>query len=175
MSGALAAALLSERDPLLRGITHRSTTPSDLLDRVEVLEEWARGERNSSRMNESAVEFVLRARDQLIHLLPARRASDGLADEEFLRSLLAAFPDRLARRREVAKLRQAAVVENVDYRTSRGRSRSVPSTHNVPMGQRSSASDLVDSTGRGKSWLARAQGMPRGIPSALQTRASSLG
>jgi ATP-dependent helicase HrpB len=114
---ALAAALLSERDPLLRGIAHRSTTPSDLLDRVEALEEWERGSRRESTINPSAAQFVLRARDQLLRLLPAGNAGNidppardaskagpcsghGPAEDAFLRSLLAAFPDRLARRRE---------------------------------------------------------------------------
>src|SRR5262249_60189000 len=64
---ALAAALLSERDPLLRGIAHRSTTPSDLLDRVEALEEWERSGQREGAINRGAAQFVLRARDQLLN------------------------------------------------------------------------------------------------------------
>ncbi|MBO0698152.1 MAG: ATP-dependent RNA helicase, partial [Zavarzinella sp.] len=62
---ALAAALLSERDPFPRGpATH--TTPSDLLDRVEALE----GEGSSlGPTNRGAARFILRARDQLVRLL----------------------------------------------------------------------------------------------------------
>jgi ATP-dependent helicase HrpB len=108
---ALAAALLSERDPLLRGIAHRSTTPSDLLDRVEALEEWERGGQCEGVINRGAAQFVLRARDQLERILTSRERErpEGTLpsltllarqDEPFLRSLLAAFPDRLARRRE---------------------------------------------------------------------------
>src|SRR5262249_19636680 len=108
---ALAAALLSERDPLLRGIPNRSTPPSDLLDRVEALEEWERGGQLEGAINRSAAQFVLRARDQLERIVTSRereRPEDtfpsltlpALQDEPFLRSLLAAFPDRLARRRE---------------------------------------------------------------------------
>jgi ATP-dependent helicase HrpB len=110
---ALAAALLSERDPFLRAsssnIPHSSTT-SDVLDRVEALEEFERHDRRESpvgTINRGAARFVLRARDQLRHLLTAHGASKanpclrgGLVEEEMLRSLFAAFPDRLGRRRE---------------------------------------------------------------------------
>ena len=58
---ALAAALLSERDPFPRGPA-RHTTPSDVLDRVEALE----GDRSPLEpVNRGAARFILRARDQL--------------------------------------------------------------------------------------------------------------
>jgi ATP-dependent helicase HrpB len=125
---ALAAALLAERDPFAR--THEATgsrqarhfTRSDLLDRVEALEE---GERSSrwvapvGTVNRGAARFVLRARDQLLRLVrqEARRIElpVGLAppaapaDDALLRSLLAAFPDRLARRREPGSRRGVLV------------------------------------------------------------------
>jgi ATP-dependent helicase HrpB len=122
---ALAAAFLSERDPFLSEAqpgTPHSTTPSDVLDRVEALEEFERHGRCDSpvgTVNRSAARFVLRARDQLRHLLAARSASKGNRilstqcpvpstrdsstepkDAAFLHSLFTAFPDRLARRRE---------------------------------------------------------------------------
>jgi ATP-dependent helicase HrpB len=114
---ALAAALLSERDPFLRGPdappdTGRHRSRSDVLDRVEALEEyegeWAAGH---GALNRTAARFILRARDQLVrslrdaHTSPTRQRGLALAgasglDEAILRALLAAFPDRVARRRE---------------------------------------------------------------------------
>src|SRR5262249_23763099 len=114
------------RDPLLRGIAHRSATPSDLLDRVETLEEWERGGQREGATNRGAVQFVLRARDQLLNTplspvlggegpgvrgliqpkygpltpTPPPRVQGKGEAEAFLRPLLTAFPDRLARRRE---------------------------------------------------------------------------
>jgi ATP-dependent helicase HrpB len=104
---ALAAALLSERDPLLRSVGRRSTTPSDLLDRVEAMEEWERGGQREAAINRSGAQLVLRARDQLLRVpsteysvLSTLDPAVESADTAFLRSLLAAFPDRVARRRE---------------------------------------------------------------------------
>jgi ATP-dependent helicase HrpB len=113
---ALAAALLSERDPFLRAEERvgksvgRPSTSSDVLDRVEALEEYERHKRTSSpvgTLNRGAAHFVLRARDQLLRslggkteLIPFHGPAQCDADESVLRSLLAAFPDRLARRRE---------------------------------------------------------------------------
>jgi ATP-dependent helicase HrpB len=118
---ALAAALLSERDPFPRAVDQdapsaagRSATPSDVLDQVEALEEYERAGRCASpvgTLHRGAARFVLRARDQLLRSLrqvtrrtgPARGGMSETAaspDEAVLRSLLAAFPDRVARRRE---------------------------------------------------------------------------
>jgi ATP-dependent helicase HrpB len=113
---ALAAALLAERDPFTRTLEQateplRPATPCDVLDRVETLEEYERTGHGAG-LNRAAAGFLLRARDQLLRSLRAsggvdpRRPDGGdlprhsSADEAFLRSLLAAFPDRLARRRE---------------------------------------------------------------------------
>ncbi|HKB04487.1 MAG TPA: ATP-dependent helicase HrpB [Gemmataceae bacterium] len=98
---ALAAALLSERDPFPRGPA-RHTTPSDVLDRVEALE---REESPLGPVNRGAARFILRARDQLVRLVgepdPSPVAdAPGSSDEAVGRALLAAFPDRLCRRRE---------------------------------------------------------------------------
>ncbi|MBL8795912.1 MAG: ATP-dependent helicase HrpB [Planctomycetia bacterium] len=106
---ALAAALLAERDPFLRatdgprrGATHISR--SDVLDRVETLETFEHERGTAQDLNRQSAGFILRARDQLLRLLRQERietADTGVsADEALLRSLLAAFPDRLARRRE---------------------------------------------------------------------------
>lgn len=111
---ALAAALLSERDPFARQADAGREVPShatdsDVLERVEALEEFEHGGRlrGERELNRNAARFVLRARDQLLRSLRQETAgrhsgnTEGAsADEAFLRSLLAAFPDRLARRRE---------------------------------------------------------------------------
>lgn len=107
---ALAAALLSERDPFLRDLQttpnpRRTTTSSDVLDRVEALEDFERTGRCDTpvgRLGRGTARFVLHARDQLLRLMrsgtptsPSREEDSGL-----LRALLEAFPDRVARRRE---------------------------------------------------------------------------
>jgi ATP-dependent helicase HrpB len=110
---ALAASLLAERDPVSRPLDRPAVegpcraTPSDVLDRIEALEEFERGDRTSSPLgvlNRSAARFILRARDQLLRSLrPSRKRLTAHAhseDEVVQRCLLAAFPDRLARRRE---------------------------------------------------------------------------
>jgi ATP-dependent helicase HrpB len=118
---ALAAALLSERDPFARttdrpeGNAPRHATPSDVLDRVEALEEYERhghGGTSLGVLNRGAARFVLQARDQLLRSL----RSEGVhpaplvdADQAVMRSLLAAFPDRLARRREAGSRRGVMV------------------------------------------------------------------
>jgi len=124
---ALAAALLSERDPFTRSFDQpgfssgpRQATSSDVLDRIEALEEHERSGRTSTALgilNRMAARFILRARDQLLRSVrhtrrellvgqafqpdvSARQAGKpDLHDEIVLRSLLAAFPDRVARRR----------------------------------------------------------------------------
>ena len=106
---ALAAALLAERDPFARDLepqadARRHRTLSDVLDRVEALEEHERTGHTATAhgtLHRGAARFVLHARDQLVRSL--REGPPGPADlspdEAVLRSLLAAFPDRVARRR----------------------------------------------------------------------------
>ena len=66
---------------------------------------------------------------------------------------------RLTRRLHVAKLRQAAVVENVDYRTSRGLDRALFQTLTTCQWIRDHHHlTIVGPTGTGKSWLACALG-----------------
>jgi ATP-dependent helicase HrpB len=108
---ALAAALLSERDPFLRdsdrrGSGDRHATESDVLDRVESLEEFEGSRRTGFPLGElhrGGASLILRARDQLLRSLgerAGRRSAPSGQDEALLLSLFAAFPDRLARRRE---------------------------------------------------------------------------
>lgn len=92
---ALAAALLSERDPFPRAEA-RHTTDSDILDRVEAIE----GHPSPlAPLNRSAARFLLNARDQLVRMVNGE-IRDRPTDESFGRALLAAFPDRLCRRRQ---------------------------------------------------------------------------
>lgn len=110
---ALAAALLSERDPFTRSLERppaaRHTTFSDVLDRVEALEAFAQsGHDPAGLLNRNAAHFVLRASDQLERTLrqemrgtkPQAAVRQPPPSDVFLHSLLAAFPDRVARRRE---------------------------------------------------------------------------
>jgi ATP-dependent helicase HrpB len=100
---ALLAALLSERDPFPRtprGAGPRRSSRSDLLDRLDALE----GSWSEERLNAGAARFVLKARDQLFdtarkELGPPPKPRHP-RDEALLRALLAAYPDRVARRRE---------------------------------------------------------------------------
>ncbi len=116
---ALAAALLSERDPFLRSPDERAEklrmgppTHSDVLDRALALEAFERGG-PAGALNRGAARFVLRARDHLLRSLRREAggepAADMDADEALLRALLAAFPDRLARRRETGSRRGVMV------------------------------------------------------------------
>jgi ATP-dependent helicase HrpB len=128
---ALVAALLSERDPFTpEGVDVRrkarrdSLTSSDVLDRTEALEEFARNGRTSfpcGSIKRGAARLVLRASEQLARsvrkdlksLGEVERAgapSPPVSGEEALgRALLAAFPDRLARRREPGSSRGVMV------------------------------------------------------------------
>jgi ATP-dependent helicase HrpB len=125
---ALLAALLAERDPFLRprrrpaGAGRAAGSPaaaavhasrSDLLDRLDALLRWeAAGSRERSGdpaaaswpLNPTAARFVLRARDQLAERVRRELGEGAQApacerEDALLRSLLAAYPDRLARRR----------------------------------------------------------------------------
>lgn len=117
-TAALAAALLSERDPFMRRPTRGNTgrrppqsvaqvrTESDTVDRVEALEQFARMGRRDfpfGELNIGAARFLLRVRQQFLDaVLDALGPPPNVrlpADEALMRSLLAAFPDRLARRR----------------------------------------------------------------------------
>jgi ATP-dependent helicase HrpB len=115
---ALAAALLSERDPFVRAIDYdaqsgagRPATSSDVLDRIEALEEYEHHGRLTSTcgtLNRSAASFILRARDQLVRSVRQQTRPVALqvsTDEAVLRALLMGFPDRVARRREAGSRR----------------------------------------------------------------------
>ncbi|MCE9534664.1 MAG: ATP-dependent helicase HrpB [Planctomycetes bacterium] len=105
---ALAAALLSERDPFMRGMGRnpRAAVPtvSDIADRVEVLGDFERSGRIETELgtlHHGGASFVLRSRDQLLRMIQDRDSRSGPehVGEELARALFAAFPDRLTRRR----------------------------------------------------------------------------
>lgn len=116
---ALAAALLSERDPFLRefdsGPPTRSApaTVSDVLDRVEALEAFEASGRLDGplgRLHRGGAHAVLDVRDHLARLVASgRRESPGDRDEALLRCVFAAYPDRLARRREPGSTKAVTV------------------------------------------------------------------
>lgn len=112
----MVAALLAERDPFSsrntgRGAEHHSD--SDVLDRVHALQNYSQNERGSTWLGEvdrGAARSILRAQQQLCRSL-GEDASDQALDRDVavLQSLLAGFPDRVARRREPASPRAVMV------------------------------------------------------------------
>lgn len=106
-SAALAAALLSERD-VVQASTPRLqasySTDSDLLDRLRCIRSLAtggNGECAAGRLNKGRTRQLLRLRDEIARSarLRADSLSGAAADQALARALLAAYPDRLARRR----------------------------------------------------------------------------
>ena len=119
---AMAAAFLSERSPFRTGGSFagmrqsRHHSQSDVVDRVAQLEEFERsgGRLIVENMNVGAVHFLLRAKNQLIELIHSLvrepEVDQTRSDDEALqRALLAAFPDRVARRREMSGRRGVMV------------------------------------------------------------------
>lgn len=104
--GAFAAALLQERDPFVRGVRRGgSALGSDVLERALALRDFAEGGRSSSgELNPGAARFVVRVAESLrseVERVLGREPELGLGEAEaFERAVLAAYADRLARRRE---------------------------------------------------------------------------
>ncbi len=101
---ALAAALLSERDPFRRTQGRRLAaheSDSDVVDRVRALEDFERDRRLDTPIGEltrSGAFAVLAARDQFAAAVDGRARGPAPSLHEALgRALLAAFPDRLCR------------------------------------------------------------------------------
>ena len=105
---ALAAALLSERDPFLRddGGWKRPTvaTTSDVLDRVEALEAFQNQGRTVFPLGElhrGSANQLSEVQKQLLRTVGRQTEAErgNRNDDALLRSIFAAYPDRLARRR----------------------------------------------------------------------------
>lgn len=110
---AIAASLLNERDPFLRSgrneaARHRSL--SDVMDRVDAMIEHARSGRTDfdiGVIHRNGAHTILRTADQLereLSNLPGFRnrgtaRTTARTDEALLKAILAAYPDRLVRRR----------------------------------------------------------------------------
>ena len=107
--GAMLAALLAERDPLIPGPA--PDVESDLLYRHELCCELSRGPLSASRARRLGLDLrasrqLLAARDQLLRITGrgSGRATGTAATEPQLRQLpLAGYPDRLCRRRHPGK------------------------------------------------------------------------
>jgi ATP-dependent helicase HrpB len=101
---ALAAALLSERDPFRRqgggrgGGARRDATESDVFERCVALDGGHAG--RHLELARSAARQVHRVRDQILRGVPGKEKKRAESDEVALaKALLAAFPDRLCVRR----------------------------------------------------------------------------
>ena len=113
-SAALAAALLTERDPFrIQGDNARSPvdrraerSDSDIIDRVEQLVAYFDGDRRRP-INAPAAKQIRRVAQQLLNTSEAlvmggidKSISDADERDQLRRALLDAFPDRVARRRQ---------------------------------------------------------------------------
>ncbi len=122
----LVAAMLTERDPFLRGGSDSRTSPgnparttvirnsrSDVLDRLHAVEDWIHHRQPSSpcgEINRSAAANIIAVAEQFRRLvldagIGRHAAPPNSADESdtiLLRALVAGFPDRVARRRDPA-------------------------------------------------------------------------
>ena len=168
---AATAAVLEEGDPRPRrgGGAYGQTptpSPSDLLDILLELEEFERGGR-ASTIAANRAKWVLRARDQASRLIGALPGMEPGWDnaEPLGRALLAAFPSRLARRRET-KSNRALLAS--------GRGAKLADSSAVRDEELFIALDLMDAPGEAtirlasgidRSWLA-----PEGFHSELDIR-----
>ncbi|MDR3581084.1 MAG: ATP-dependent helicase HrpB [Oryzomonas sp.] len=101
--GCDLAALVSERDIFRMSGDDRPLRvgPSDILERLECLHAWRRGSSGGQRADAAGLKAVERVARQLERLVAPSTGGDGGGDEDeaTARLLLAAYPDRLARRR----------------------------------------------------------------------------
>lgn len=102
--GCLAAALLSERDPFVstRRVVARHVSASDLTDRIQALRAFqctGHLESDLGTLHRGGAQNVLQAAAQFERLGTSTPTSTN-DPNALAKALLAAFPDRLARRRE---------------------------------------------------------------------------
>ncbi len=116
-AGCLAAALLAERDPFATGrrTTARHVSASDLADRVSALLEFQRTgrlETDMGTLHRGGAQTVLQAAEQFERIAgPPNHQKQHAESDALGRAVLAAFPDRLARRRE-PRSRRGVMVGN---------------------------------------------------------------
>lgn len=128
--GCRVAALLSERDLFrhIPGSLPPPTSSSDIADRLEALKRWQLSGRNEHRMDLAAVKNVERVAGQLRRFLGVTETGqyENGDDDSISRLLLAAYPDRLARRRAFgggyllaggrgARISERSAVRSADY------------------------------------------------------------
>ncbi|MFT3709807.1 MAG: ATP-dependent helicase HrpB [Archangium sp.] len=110
--GATLAALLGERDIRLESrakfgssgaSAHAQSGPSDLLELLERYEQGQRGGARSAGLDQGAMSSVDRVTKQLGRVLDGNKAqaprTNAERDSSLMRSVLAGYPDRVARRR----------------------------------------------------------------------------
>lgn len=146
---ALAAALISERDPLSRALESldpQRVVESDVLERVELLEDHERG-RGPRELQRGAAHQVLAVRDQLLrNLEPADRPSAADADGALLEALFVAYADRLAKRRSQTtrskqKKRTRQVAHRSRFQTAQGLRAQLADGRGVRLGRNSHVHD----------------------------------
>ena len=142
---ALAAALISERDPLGRAMDSldpQRVVDSDVLERVELLEDHERG-RGLRELHRGAARQVLAVRDQLLRSLQRGRGpAPAQGDEALLKALFVAYADRLAKRRTQTarskqKKRTRQVAHRARFQTAQEQRAQLADGHGVRMGRSS--------------------------------------
>ena len=101
--GCQMAALLSERDLFRSGVgfSPQQINNSDIADRLEALKYWRSSECNDRNMDLSAIKNVEQVAHRLKRFLavPKTEIENICDNEQISRLLVAAYPDRIARRR----------------------------------------------------------------------------
>ena len=101
--GADLAAILTERDIFRHSAGDRKVDEPDILERLDSLRCWRAGKCTDSRADRSALRTVERTSKQLSRLsveTAVRPDRDTIDQDVVSRLLLAAFPDRICKRRE---------------------------------------------------------------------------
>jgi ATP-dependent helicase HrpB len=97
--GADIAALVTERDIFRHSAAERIIDDPDFTERIAALRSWRREKAPAGGADPSALRSVERTATQLRHLMPEPAGSDTPDPETLSRLLLAAFPDRVCKRR----------------------------------------------------------------------------
>jgi ATP-dependent helicase HrpB len=100
--GADLAALLSERDILRRPAGRADACEPDITERLRVIADWRAGAQQRSGVDTHVLRAVDRTARQLCRLLriPARHTEGAHDHDTIARLLLAAYPDRLGKKRD---------------------------------------------------------------------------